>query len=57
MTTSLDVRLLGPFEAFVGGRPVEVTGPKRHALLALLALRCGRVVPVEAVVDALETVA
>ena len=53
MTTSLDIRLLGPFEAFVGGRPVEVTGPKRHALLALLALRCGRVVPVQALVDAL----
>ena len=53
MTTSLEIRLLGPFEAFVGGRPAEVTGPKRHALLALLALRGGRMVPVEVLVDAL----
>jgi predicted ATPase/DNA-binding SARP family transcriptional activator len=53
MTTSLEIRLLGPFEALVGGRPAEVTGPKRHALLALLALRGGRMVPVEVLVDAL----
>ena len=53
MTTSLEIRLLGPFEALVGGRRAEVTGPKRPALLALLALRCGRVVPVEVLVDAL----
>ena len=53
MTTSLEIRLLGPFEALVGGRPAEVTGRKRHALLALLALRGGRVVPVEVLVDAL----
>jgi hypothetical protein len=42
-----------PFEGLVGGRPAEVTGPKRHALLALLALRGGRLVPVEVLVDAL----
>jgi predicted ATPase/DNA-binding SARP family transcriptional activator len=53
MTASLEIRLLGPFEVLVGGRPAEVTGPKRHALLALLALRGGRVVPVEVLVDAL----
>jgi DNA-binding SARP family transcriptional activator len=53
MTALLDIRLLGPFEALVGGRPAEVTGPKRHALLALLALRGGRMVPVEVMVDAL----
>ena len=35
MTASLEIRLLGSFEAVVGGRPGEVTGPKRHALLAL----------------------
>src|SRR4029453_18188893 len=33
--------------------PAEVTGPKRHALVALLAVRGGRVVPVEVLVDAL----
>jgi predicted ATPase/DNA-binding SARP family transcriptional activator len=53
MTCPLEIRLLGPFEALVGGRPAEVTGPKRHALLALLALRGGRMVPVEVLVDAL----
>jgi predicted ATPase/DNA-binding SARP family transcriptional activator len=53
MPSSLEIRLLGPFEALVGGRPAEITGPKRHALLALLALRGGRMVPVEVLVDAL----
>ena len=53
MTTSLEIRLLGPFEALVDGRRAEVTGPKRPALLALLALDGGRVVPVEVLVDAL----
>ena len=52
MTASLEIRLLGPFEVLVGARPAEVTGPKRHALLALLALRGGRMVPVEVLVDA-----
>ena len=52
MTTLLEIRLLGPFEVLVGGRPAEVTGPKRHALLGLLALRGGRMVPVEVLVDA-----
>ena len=53
MTTSLEIRLLGPFEALVDGRRAEVTGPKRPALLALLALDGGRIVPVEVLVDAL----
>ena len=39
MSSSLEIRLLGPFKVFVGGRPADVTGPKRNALLALLALR------------------
>jgi predicted ATPase/DNA-binding SARP family transcriptional activator len=53
MTDPLEIRLLGPFEVFVGGCPAEVTGPMRHALLALLALHGGRMVPVEVLVDAL----
>jgi DNA-binding SARP family transcriptional activator len=53
MTSSLQIRLLGPFEVLVGGRPAEVTGPKRHVLLALLALAGGRMVPIEVLVDAL----
>ncbi|HUO71182.1 MAG TPA: BTAD domain-containing putative transcriptional regulator [Solirubrobacteraceae bacterium] len=53
MTDPLQIRLLGPFEVLVGGRPVNVTGGKRPSLLALLALRCGRVVGVDALIDAL----
>ena len=53
MTHSLEIRLLGPFEVAVGGRPVDVSGSKRHGLLALLALRCGRVVGVDELIDAL----
>jgi DNA-binding SARP family transcriptional activator len=49
----LEVRLLGPFEAVVGGQPVEVPGSKRQALVACLALRAGRVVPTDTLVEAL----
>jgi predicted ATPase len=49
----LEIRLLGPFEVHISGRPVNVSGGKRQALLALLALRRGRVVGVEALIDAL----
>ena len=53
MVDALEIRVLGPFEVSTGGRPVAVTGGKRDALLALLALRRGRVVTVEELVDAL----
>jgi predicted ATPase/DNA-binding SARP family transcriptional activator len=53
MTHPLEIRLLGPFEVVVGGRPVNVSGGKRQSLLALLALRCGRVVGVDSLIDAL----
>ena len=53
MPDSLEIRLLGPFEVLSDGRPVEVSGSKRHAMLAMLALRRGRVVGVDALVDAL----
>ncbi len=49
----LEIRLLGPFEALAGGRPADIGGSKRQALLALLALRPGRVVGVDALVDGL----
>ncbi|WP_164737220.1 BTAD domain-containing putative transcriptional regulator [Georgenia sp. SYP-B2076] len=49
----MEVRLLGPFEAFTGGRPANVSGGKRRGILALLALRCGRVVGVDSLIDAL----
>jgi len=53
MVEPLEIRVLGPLEVLVGGRPVAVSGSKRHALLALLALRRGRVVGVDSLVDAL----
>jgi predicted ATPase/DNA-binding SARP family transcriptional activator len=53
MIYALEVRLLGPFEVLVGGRPADVSGGKRRGLLALLALGCGRVVGVDALIDAL----
>ena len=49
----LEVRLLGPFEVLIGGKPVEVPGAKRQALVACLALRSGRVVPTDTLVEAL----
>ena len=40
----LDIRLLGPFEIRRDGRVVRVPGRKVRALLAVLALNCGRTV-------------
>ncbi|MEV4163431.1 BTAD domain-containing putative transcriptional regulator [Nonomuraea dietziae] len=47
------VEVLGPLRLLVDGAPVEVSGPKRRAVLALLALAEGRVVTVDRLVDAL----
>ena len=52
MVPPLEIRLLGPFEVLVGGRPANVSGAKRQCLLALLALHGGRVVGVDSLVDA-----
>src|SRR6186997_1801080 len=49
----LEIRLLGPFEVLADGRAADVGGSKRQALLAMLALREGRVVDVDALVDGL----
>ncbi|MFI9006591.1 BTAD domain-containing putative transcriptional regulator [Actinosynnema sp. NPDC053489] len=48
----MELRVLGPVEAHVGGRAVAVGGPKPKTLLALLAVHAGRVVPLERLVDA-----
>jgi len=47
------VQVLGPLRLTVSGAPVEVPGPKRRAVLALLALAEGRTVPVDTLLDAL----
>jgi predicted ATPase/DNA-binding SARP family transcriptional activator len=47
------VDVLGPLQLVLDRQPVEVPGPKRRALLALLAMGEGRGVTVDALVDAL----
>ncbi|UUU22017.1 AfsR/SARP family transcriptional regulator [Streptomyces sp. DSM 40750] len=47
----LEFRLLGPVEAWHGGRPLRLGGPKPRALLAVLLLRAGQVVPADTLVD------
>jgi predicted ATPase/DNA-binding SARP family transcriptional activator len=53
MPELVEIRLLGPFEVFAGGKPADVGGSKRQALLAMLALRNRRVVDVDALIDGL----
>ena len=52
VSTEIEFRLLGPLEVRRGGRIVELPRPKQRALLALLLLDANRVVPTEAVIDA-----
>ncbi|WP_243057641.1 BTAD domain-containing putative transcriptional regulator [Nocardioides sp. SR21] len=47
------VDVLGPLALHVDGRPVDVPGPQRRALLAVLALGAGRLVGTDRLVDAL----
>src|SRR5512138_2785422 len=53
MDEPLEIRLLGPFEVVAGGTFAEVGGSKRQALLAMLALRRGRMVDIDALVEGL----
>ncbi|MDX6454592.1 MAG: hypothetical protein QOD48_699 [Gaiellaceae bacterium] len=53
MQELLEIRLLGPFEVLAHGTLADVGGSKRQALLAMLALRQGRVVDVDGLVDGL----
>ncbi|MGW7253543.1 BTAD domain-containing putative transcriptional regulator [Streptomyces sp. NPDC054834] len=50
---SVRVEVLGPLRLLVDGAAVEVPGPRRRAVLALLALAEGRSVTVDRLVDAL----
>ncbi|WP_020664381.1 AfsR/SARP family transcriptional regulator [Amycolatopsis benzoatilytica] len=47
------VELLGPVRLLDGSRAVPVGGPGVRGLLALLALRVGKVVPLDEIIDAL----
>jgi len=53
MQQRLEIRLLGPFEVLTGETLADVGGSKRQALLAMLALRRGRVADVDSLVDGL----
>jgi DNA-binding SARP family transcriptional activator/tetratricopeptide (TPR) repeat protein len=46
------LRLLGPLEVTGPGGPVPVVAPRRRAILAMLLLRAGYVVPVDRLIDA-----
>ncbi|MBB4687902.1 AfsR/SARP family transcriptional regulator [Amycolatopsis jiangsuensis] len=47
------VELLGPVRLLDGARTVPIGGPAVKGLLALLALRVGKIVPLEEIIDAL----
>ncbi len=47
----MEFRILGPLDVVDDGRPAVLTGGKQKALLALLLLHAGRVVPVDRLVD------
>jgi DNA-binding response OmpR family regulator len=51
--TPVRVEVLGPLCLLVDELPVDVRGPKRRAVLALLALAEGRTVTVDHLLDAL----
>jgi predicted ATPase/DNA-binding SARP family transcriptional activator/Tfp pilus assembly protein PilF len=51
--SQLDVRVLGPIEAISNGAPLPLGGPRQRALLALLALEPGRIVPADRLTDEL----
>jgi DNA-binding SARP family transcriptional activator/class 3 adenylate cyclase len=50
---ALTIRLLGPLDVERGAVPVAIAGQKQRAVLALLALRAGEVVPTEVLIDRL----
>ena len=49
---ALRMEVLGPLRVSVGGRVVDVTGPRRRAVLALLAVAGGRTVSDSALLEA-----
>lgn len=53
MSPPVQVELLGPVRLLVDSRPVPVPGPRCRAVLALLALTCGRTITDTELIDAL----
>ncbi|MFH8410888.1 ATP-binding protein [Streptomyces sp. NPDC018019] len=52
-TTGPVLRVLGPMSARLGGEDLPLGPPRRRALLALLLIRLGRVVPTELLIEEL----
>lgn len=50
--TDVQVRLLGPVDVLASGRAVPVPGARRRSVLAVLALRAGQSIAVDAIIDA-----
>jgi DNA-binding SARP family transcriptional activator/DNA-binding beta-propeller fold protein YncE len=50
---TVQISVLGAVEATSDGRAIDLGSPQQRTLLALLAVRAGAVVPVEAIIDAL----
>ena len=50
---TIEIRVLGPVEASIDGRPIDVGGPRQRALLGLLALQPGRIVGVDWLIEEL----
>jgi DNA-binding SARP family transcriptional activator/tetratricopeptide (TPR) repeat protein len=48
---AVEFRVLGPVEALVDGRPVDLGPAKRQLLLALLAMECGRCLPLDRLIE------
>jgi DNA-binding SARP family transcriptional activator len=53
MTTDVTLRVLGPIELTIAGRPVPLGGPHRRVVLAMLLLGRPAVVPVSRIIDAI----
>src|SRR3954453_20683636 len=49
----VDLRLLGPVQVRLDGEPIELGPRKQRAVLAMLALRAGRTVSVDALIEGL----
>jgi DNA-binding SARP family transcriptional activator len=48
----IEIHLLGSVEAVRGAVPIDLRGPRQRRLLAVLALRAGRLVGVDEIIDA-----
>jgi DNA-binding SARP family transcriptional activator len=48
---NIEFRILGPLEARMGGRPLELGGPRQRSVLSVLLLHAGAAVPAGALID------